>query len=204
MIVVLGVDPGALRLGWGLVARDTDDQLLYLTSDIDGLRREKRGSKLEPAQEYARRLIEYYTDEFGATLDLLTQVAADRGCPFKVVFEQFPLGGGENFRSGSSQSDLTRIAISVCHTLCVQRGVEWETIPATTIKLRLTGWGNATKAQVRDAVLRVFPELEPRKAELIGKGADEADGLAVAIVGSGFRVAKAKESNPRKRPKKAK
>lgn len=54
----------------------------------------------------------------------------------------------------------------------------------------------------RDGVIAIFPDLEPRKKELTSV-ADEADGIAIAVVGCGFSVGKAKGKNPRRRKKSA-
>lgn len=195
MTVILGIDPGARRGGWALT-QEVDGQHYYLASGVSSLPREDG----EPFQKYRLRLVEHWADTFSDLVDQMDDLRHDLSDPdYKILFEIVPAIG---FQSGGAvQSQLAQVVVTVCQALCEEWFVNYEQLSATTIKQRATGYGNATKVQVRNAVLSVFPELEPRKKELTST-ADESDAIAISIVGGGYQVPKAK-ANPRRKKSKS-
>lgn len=178
MTRILGLDPGALRLGFALVESSWHDNYYRLyTSGIKGL---ARGDK-EKFGDFRHRLIAYWVEEFGCMLDGFERKGLD-----KIVSETLPAVGGGNFIA-ATQSELAKTAITTCQVIAYQRQVEWVEMAANTIKKKLTGNHKATKVGVRNAVISVFPELLPRKKELTVY-ADEADAIGTALVGAGYTL----------------
>jgi Holliday junction resolvasome RuvABC endonuclease subunit len=191
-VIHLGIDPGAFRLGYAIVEESAG--FVLHDSGSDGL---ERGAK-EPFQVYRKRLIDYWADEFGRSLDVLI---AEYGIDdIYVTFEALPGQGSGNFSGGAIQGELAKTAAAVCQAMCTDRGVQWTTVSAKTVKKDVAGSGDATKVGVRNAVIKLFPQLEPRKKALTDKGADESDGIAIASWAAGYRVPRvASKRKPRKK-----
>jgi len=194
MTIVLGIDPGAQRAGWAFT-QEVDGERRYLGSGVCSLPRKQN----EPYQQYRSRLVTFWASNFADIADHLDDLHVEHGDPdVRIVFEIVPAIG---FQSGGAvQSQLAQVVVTVCQALCEEWEWPYEQLSATTVKQRATGYGDATKVQVRNAVLSVFPELEPRKKELTST-ADEADAIAISLVGGGYRVPKAK-GNPRRKKSK--
>jgi hypothetical protein len=166
-------------MGHALLLQEGEQRDL-IASGIDGV---ERGEK-ESFQVYRRRLIEYWVDEFHRSLEDLIH---NYDAPVKFTFEAMPGQGGGNFSTGGAvQTELAKTAATACQAMCHFYGVEWQTVSARTVKKVVAGNSQATKVGVRNAVLNVFPELEPRKAELT-RLADESDAIAIALWASGYK-----------------
>lgn len=170
----MAIDPGALRLGYSMISRlDTSSYVLH-ESGVIGLTRNDK----EAYAAYRHRLIDFWMEKFP---DLIKDVDL-------IVSEQVPAVGGGNFIA-ATQSELVKAVVTTCQVIAKQQGVPWREIAGSTIKKQLTGNGRATKVGVRNAVIGVFPELEPRKKELTVV-ADESDAIGIGLVGLGFRKGK--------------
>lgn len=194
-MIHLGIDPGAVRLGFGIVSGDDGEWELH-DSGVDGVEREEG----EGFQPYRKRLIDHWAVEFGKALDhMIEQVGVDQ---IMVTFEALPgQSGSKGFSGGGAvQGELAKTAAAACQALCADRGVRWRVVGATTVKKDVTGNGKATKVGVRNAIIKVFPQLEDRKKELTGKGADESDGIAIGLWSAGYRFRAPKQ--PRRKQKK--
>lgn len=168
---VLGIDPGALRLGWACIDADGDDYVLA-GSGIMGLERYEK----EPFAHYRMKLIHYWVKEF-AKLDVMNAS--------EWYIERLPAVGGGNFIA-ATQSELAKTALTVIEALAHLHDRRVIELESSHIKSRLTGNGNATKVRVRNEVIQVFPELWPRKKELTDV-ADESDAIGIALVGAGYK-----------------
>lgn len=168
---VLGIDPGALRLGWAVVEID-DTELNYIDSGIMGISRDDD----EKFAHYRLRLIKYWVKEF-EFLDRLE-------CSEWYV-ERLPAVGGGNFIA-ATQSELAKTVLTVIEALALISRRHVIELESSHIKSRLTGNGKATKVRVRNEVIQVFPELWPRKKELTDT-ADESDAIGIALVGAGYK-----------------
>lgn len=170
---VLGLDPGALRMGYACI--EADGPSYYLAaSGIKGLARGEN----EDFQDFRLRLIDYWCEQFPTILDLWR--------PNLIVSETVPAVGGGNFIA-ATQSELAKTAITTCQAIAFLNSYEWKQIAANSIKKRLTGNAKATKVGVRNAVIEIFPELAPRKKELTTY-ADESDAIGTSLVGAGYKA----------------
>jgi crossover junction endodeoxyribonuclease RuvC len=170
---VLGLDPGFERLGFGVV--DTEPEFKVANLGVipyvwDHTRswNENLNSGIENITEQFPRLLMLYD-------------------PKEIAAEIVPAG------KLGSKSELVTASITVCKTLAFLYGIPWNDYGANTVKLTVAGEGNATKAQVRNAILRSFPEWEPKhKAEKMkqkkdgmkrppGIPQDAFDGAAIAV-----------------------
>lgn len=170
---VLGVDPGGARLGYGLV--DNAAGYSLLASGIGGLLEPYKKGKTS-FHAYRWRIIEHWLERFPK---MLLQLSPDH-----ILSERLPAGSSSGFIN--PQSEAAKVAVTVCQVIARQHGVSWEEQAANSLKLTLTGNGKATKVGVRNAVIGVFPQLEPRKKELTVV-ADESDAIGIALVGAGYR-----------------
>jgi Holliday junction resolvasome RuvABC endonuclease subunit len=169
----LGIDPGALRLGWAVTENDGDDfQLLH--SGITTITRAEN----ETYSAYRIALIKYWVRMFP---HYVTNYKVN-----KIVMEQLPAVGSGNF-AAATQDQLAKTVATTIQAMCSYLGWEWKEVAATTVKKKLTGNGHATKVKVRDAVIGVFPHLASRKKELT-EHADESDAIGISLVGLGYQV----------------
>jgi crossover junction endodeoxyribonuclease RuvC len=136
---ILGIDPGLLRLGWGVVVLDTE--LLLGTFGIIETPRAPEAS----FNDYIDAGIEQLIVAFPRVLQL-TQ-------PDLIASEYVPPG----MQGSSSETNI--VALTVCKTIASQWGIEWTQFGANSIKKQVAGDGRASKAKVRNAVLAQFPTL---------------------------------------------
>ncbi len=146
---VLGIDPGLTRTGYGLVARGRPPRVVAA-----GVIRTDRD------RPDAERLAELFDD--------LTAVIAEHR-PGVVAIERI-------FTNRNLQTALGVVRASgVALLAAAQAGIPVVEYPPTTIKLAITGDGNATKAMVTAMVTRRLGLAAPPRP------ADTADALAVAL-----------------------
>lgn len=169
----LGIDPGALRLGWAISEREEDEYFL-LDSGIIHIEREEG----EAYSDYRRRLIRTWVEQFPL---LFLIVGLDL-----VAMEQLPAVGGGNFAL-ATQDQLAKTAATTIQVMCEVHKQPWVEVAANTVKKKLTGNGHATKVGVRNAVIGVYPHLASRKKELT-EHADESDAIGISLVGLGYKV----------------
>lgn len=169
----LGIDPGALRLGWALVESGIDGFELK-ASGIMGLARDEL-----TYSEYRMDLIHYWVKNF-AFFEAM-------GADFWYV-ERLPAVGGGNFIA-ATQAELAKAALTTLEALAYLNGIPVHELDASHVKKRLTGNGKATKVGVRNEVIQIFPELWARKKEIL---ADESDAIGIALIGAGYKHVKVK------------
>lgn len=163
-IKIFGIDPGAKRCGYSVLSCDLDySNPKYIASGIFGLSR--NDEEMETYSGYKKRLIKNAIEKFQ---DLLDEFEPDL-----AVFEFLPVS---NVGAASGQRLLAFAVATVGQAMCDLNAVPWNEITASTIKKTITNSGVATKAQVKNAVLKELPELENRKYI-----ADETDALAVVL-----------------------
>ena len=150
-ITVLGIDPGLTRCGYAVlqVQGNTDVSLTSL-----GVLRTK------PEDELPARLAEI-AQEVEALLDQYqpTAVAVEH-----IFFQS-------NVRTAMSVGQVSGLVLSAA----ARRGVEVVQYSPNQVKLAITGWGSADKAQVQKMVKQRL------KLNSIPKPADAADAAAIAL-----------------------
>jgi Holliday junction resolvasome RuvABC endonuclease subunit len=180
-------------MGWALVEKNNDGYKL-LASGIKGLTRNQD----ESFSDYRRRLISFWYMEYIHLLVALEkEYTNDRAIRY-IASERLPAASGSNFVV-ATQAELAKTVITVCQTMAeVTMLSEWEELAANTIKKNLTGNHKATKVNIRNTVCDIFPELKPRKKELI---ADETDAIAIGLVALGFKKETPKQHGRRSKSK---
>lgn len=152
--LVLGIDPGLTRCGFGVVSSERGRVVKFVevgvftsdaTADID-----------------AR--LKLIGDEITQLLDRVkpNRVAIER------VFSQL------NLKTVVSVANISGVIIY----LCAKRGIKIDFYTPTQVKAAVTGSGRANKDQVAKMVVRLL------KLKTIPKPADAADALAIAITGA--------------------
>ena len=151
MTLVLGIDPGIARLGYGLVRELPDRSLGFVDC----------GVITTPADRaLEERLQEVHTD-IGALLD--------EHRPEAVAMEQLTFG------SNSPTAFAVGCVCGVVMACAASRGMKVLLYAPTQVKQQLTGTGRADKRQMQQMVrLTLGLEAIPRPY-------DAADGLAVAL-----------------------
>jgi crossover junction endodeoxyribonuclease RuvC len=154
-VIVLGVDPGSIRLGYGVV-RTVGQRLHYLDCGVISA---PAGWSLE------RRLA-----EIGQGLEDAVSEAVEAADPGELCLAAIEAGYAE----GPGVLALSAARGVAMFILYRQLGVEIRAYAPSTVKLAATGHGNADKSLVSRMVkLRLGMKTEP--------GPDEGDALAIAI-----------------------
>jgi Holliday junction resolvasome RuvABC endonuclease subunit len=163
---VLSFDPGAERMGWASIEAD-DTGLHYHMSGLIPIPR----GKMKP-QEYKLDLI--------ATVAYWTPTLFDLTEPDAVVSETVPSVGGGNFIA-AAQSYMANTAIVTVQAIAFTGGYPVFQIAANSVQSKIaigrTG-RKVTKVQVRNGVIKLFPELEDRKRDWV-KVFEEPDAIAI-------------------------
>jgi Holliday junction resolvasome RuvABC endonuclease subunit len=175
---VLALDTAALRCGYAIIEKDGGYTLV--ASGVTGVVREPR----ELFGTYRTRLTQFWVEELPRLLWLnfdegMNKPGSHTFTPDKIVMERISTVGGKN----ASQRILGQAVATTCETIAFDNDIEFEYIAANTVKSRLTGSSKATKVQIRNKVLEIFPELEPRKKTIL---ADETDAVAIGLVALGY------------------
>lgn len=79
----------------------------------------------------------------------------------------------------------TAMVTGLLYDVCIDRNIKVKQDPATTIKKKITGKGNASKEEVQDVLNENFKELEEHfkkyKITTIAKRSHVTDALAIAL-----------------------
>ena len=183
---VLGIDPGAVRLGWGYVERK-DDEFTLMSSGVVSL---PQGPD-EKFGEYRRRVACHWWDDFPRFMHAL-------GAPDLIASETLPAKGSGNFIN--PQTEAVKAAITAMQIGAHAAGKPpWEEIASSTVKKRVFGMASkppkagtkkrikVSKVDMRNAVQAIFPELKERdwETDLLP---DEVDAIAVALAAAGYKA----------------
>ena len=163
---VLGIDPGLTRCGYAVLRMVSANEV---TMTALGILRTK------PEDDLPNRLAEIAAE----INDLL-----DEYQPTAVAVEQIFFQS--NVRSAMSVGQVSGLVLSAA----AKRGVEVAQYSPNQVKLAVTGWGGADKAQVQKMVKQRL------KLNSIPKPADAADAAAIALchIASSPLVARIAES----------
>lgn len=186
---VLGLDPGALRLGYALVERN-EDSFKLVASGITGLEQREN----EKFQAFRRRIINYWSDTDSFTW--LMSAYGNHHPVDLIASEIVPAVGSGNFIQ-ATQSELVKVTIACLQTMheIYQPHIKWKEISSSSVKKAVFGSAKnaankkntVTKVNMRDAVMSVFPELKERTwmDDLLP---DEIDAIAVALATLGYKA----------------
>lgn len=168
----LAFDSGAEHLGWASIGSENNSPYYHMS----GIIHLPRGA--QAFQEY--RL------EITHTLAVWIPTLVDLTEPEFVVSEIIPPMGFNN----SVQSYLANVAITVVHATILNMGLsDIRQISATSVKSQIAIGGKGkkrTKVNVRNGVLKLFPELEARRKEWSRAPWDEVDAIAIGAAALGF------------------
>jgi crossover junction endodeoxyribonuclease RuvC len=148
-MIILGVDPGSRHTGYGVIESDGRRHRLVEMGVLDPV----------PTQDLPRRLC-YIHGQLGG---LITRL-----CPAVMAVEDV-------FHARSLRSALVLGQVrGVVLLAAAQAALEVVSFPPATVKLQVTGHGQAEKTQVAFMVAQLLA-LPPQRA------GDAADALAVAL-----------------------
>jgi crossover junction endodeoxyribonuclease RuvC len=151
---VMGIDPGLSRCGYGVVARVPGH-------GRSGMRAEAAGVITTPVDDPLPIRLAALADELAALLSEYRPavVAVER-----VLFQA-------NARTAMSVGQASGLALAAA----AQRGAEVVQYSPNEVKMAVTGYGSATKAQVQRMVQSLLG------LDVAPKSPDAADALALAI-----------------------
>lgn len=158
-------------MGWTALEGDGATAPVYIDS---GIARFPRNNK--PYQPYKLDLIRHWT--------YLAPAQFIQYRPDAIACETMPAVGFGN----AVQAELAKAAITTVIAMAMERDIPVYQLAAVTVKKQIGGNQRATKVQVRNGVIKLIPELEPRKFEWTEskKTMDEPDALAVGLTQLGY------------------
>lgn len=169
----LSYDSGAERMGWSVLEGDGETAPIYIASGIVKFPRGKHSF-----QPYKLKLIEHWTYMAPYQFNLYG--------PDFICCETVPAVGFGN----AVQAELAKAAIITVIAMAYERSIPVYQIAAVTVKKNVGGNQRATKVKVRDGVIRLLPELEPRRMEWqdAKKTMDESDALGIGLAKLGYSI----------------
>ena len=151
MPVILGIDPGLQRTGWGIISKDGVNLHFIACGTV--------------ASDNTRPLAERLLQLHDGLLEIITHHKPDEA----AIEETFvSVNGASTLKLGQARG-----AILVTLSLA---GLAVEEYSATQVKKTVVGAGRAEKTQVQAMVDMLLPA-----SKSIRKGPDAADALAIAI-----------------------
>lgn len=170
---VLAYDAGAERMGFACVEGDGETAPVYIESGITKAPRHDM-----EYQKYKLHLIEQWS--------WLAPAQFVKYKPDAIVAEIMPAVGFNN----ATQAELAKAAIITVMAMAFTYSVPVYQIAAITVKKHIGGHGKASKVKVRDGVIRLLPELAPRKFEWqeSKKTMDESDAIGIGLTKLGYSV----------------
>lgn len=184
MTIILGIDPGAKRLGWAFMRSTGGFQFELIDSGTEGLDKAEN----ETYNAFRWNLMKHWTESFPKFISFGYSECVP-GEDFRIVSELLPATGSGNF-AVATQSQLGQTVVTTCQTIALQSGVDWTEIAANSIKKMVTRDGRATKVRITNAVIDIFPHLKEREKELKNTAKDESDAIAVCLAGFGYKAPK--------------
>jgi len=152
--VVLGIDPGLTRCGFGIVSSERGRNVSFLEV---GVLTSDASAEIEDRIHHIGRQV----------ADLLDRVQPNR-VAIERVFSQL------NLKTVVSVANISGVIVY----LCAERGIRVDFYTPTQVKAAVTGSGKANKSQVTNMVVKLL------KLKEVPKPADAADALAIAITGA--------------------
>ena len=150
-MIILGLDPGLARTGYGLIEIRRNKPRLLKYGCISTKSSELHAHRLKTIFNEVKRIISQFN-------------------PDVVVLEE--LFFSKNVKTALKVGEARGVATLAIGT----KGVEIKEFTPLQVKLSIVGRGHASKPQVQYMVKRLLPELEE-----IPKPDDAADALAIAL-----------------------
>lgn len=164
---VLGIDPSLASTGWALLSVDHHGPELLDNGTIKTSPKDTREGRLSDIHLTVARILETHTVE---------RIAYERGMLYGVKGGQAALAVAE--ARGA-------ILVAIAHRRDVVQ------LSPGTLKRAVTGKGNASKAEVQEAVARIL-----RLDAVLGE--DESDAAAAALAAGGWSVPSTVKARPKK------
>lgn len=160
---VIGIDPGSLRCGYGVIERGSDNSYIYITSGT---------IKISGKKTLDRRLKEIYD----SLLEVIRAYRPDVAAIEKVFF-------AKNVRSALSLGHVRGVSLLAA----VKEGLQVYEYSPLEVKKAIVGYGRAEKSQIQAMVKNILKInlslLPPRESSIFGDpiSYDSADALALSI-----------------------
>ena len=149
--IVLGIDPGLTRCGYGLISKRSSRQVSFV--DVGVI---QSSSDLELTARIAL---------IGTAVAKLLDETKPNQVAIERVFAQ------QNLHTVMGVAQISGVVVYLCH----ERNIPVTYYTPTEVKAAVTGSGRANKTQVTNMVMNIL------KLKTIPKPADAADALAIAI-----------------------
>ena len=152
--IVLGVDPGLTRFGFGLIEVGKSRQVSFVEVGVL-----QSDSKMELTDRIQK---------IGTEFEELIRRSKPTHVAIERVFSQ------QNLKTVMGVAQITGVVLFVC----AKHNIPVDFYTPTEIKAAVTGSGRANKDQVTQMVTKLL------KLKTIPKPADAADALAIAVTGA--------------------
>ena len=160
---ILGIDQGIASLGYCILEiKDKKKEIL------------EYGELKTYPDEWEDNMCERIRDIVHMLFELVKEFEPNRICCEKLFFSG-PRKGGRN-KSASIVS--TNIASGLIMYVCGEMEIQFRDYSPLSVKNRITGSGKADKKQVREAVIKLYPELDGK--ELKHSSEHMIDAVAIA------------------------
>lgn len=150
-MIIIGIDPGTARMGYGVIDVKSNSKIKLLESNV---------LVTPPELEPEKRLMSLYNS--------LMQIVKDFSPEIMVVEKLF-------FNTNAKTAIAVGQARGICMLVAAKKKVRLCEHTALEAKLVLTGYGRSDKKEVQEAVKRILG------LEKIVKSDDANDGVAMAL-----------------------
>ena len=150
-MLVIGIDPGIASTGYGLIRQSENDQLELVDYGV---------ISTAAGQPLQVRLLDLYN----ALLDVLTQYPPDSAAVEEIFFQR-------NVKTAITVGQARGVTL----LSLARKDISVDEYSPSEIKLAVSGYGNADKAQMQTMVKALL------RMDHLPKPDDAADALAVAI-----------------------
>lgn len=161
-MLILGIDPGTARLGFGLIRTQANPKITDLDKRLDGVDYIEAGCIETSLETPMHQRLLFLQQEIGVILA--------RYKPDVLAIEQ--LFFGINAKTAIAVGQARGVVLAEAAKYEIPLVVEYQGL---SVKFALTGFGRADKKQVQESVRKHLG------MEKIIKSDDAADGLAIAI-----------------------
>lgn len=155
---VMAVDPGSANIG---VSIFDNDKLVYCT----------RLNYTSSYEKFVDKLNDILSKVYHEFLRLAHKYEVQAIC-----WEIVPAIGNMNHK------DFVVSVSAALKILAFHYELQWQGVPANTVKKLFTGNGRASKDEMRDTVLQIFPDFKEKFPEIGFRAYDAYDSVAIGTV----------------------
>lgn len=132
----LSVDPGFKRMGWALFEGNELEEF--------GVSYFRERNSDESFFEYRNSGIVAHLNFFSSKTRLVNQFIVETQPPFNITVQRL----------------LSTVALATLYMVCYDTKAAWNEVSASTVKKHITGNAKASKAKMRQAIVKLYPQVK--------------------------------------------